>query len=53
MRAVWKSETNVPSCLLPHRMDLVECLLDQIDGMSENLQQCSRKVRELMLDLFY
>ncbi|WKY10265.1 hypothetical protein Q1695_002538 [Nippostrongylus brasiliensis] len=36
MRLAWQNELAAP-CLLPHRFDLVECLLDQIEGMEENL----------------
>ncbi|KAK6015385.1 synthetic lethal mutants of dpb11-1 five, partial [Ostertagia ostertagi] len=36
MRLAWQNEMAAP-CLLPHRYDIVECLVDQIEGMEENL----------------
>ncbi|CAJ0589374.1 unnamed protein product [Cylicocyclus nassatus] len=36
MRVAWQNEMAAP-CLLPHRFDIIECLVDQIEGMEENL----------------
>ncbi|EPB68268.1 synthetic lethal mutants of dpb11-1 five [Ancylostoma ceylanicum] len=36
MRVAWQNEMAAP-CLLPHRYDIIECLVDQVEGMEENL----------------
>lgn len=36
MRLAWQNEMAAP-CLMPHRYDIIECLVDQIEGMEENL----------------
>ncbi|VDM57515.1 unnamed protein product [Angiostrongylus costaricensis] len=43
MRLAWQNEMAAP-CLLPHRYDIIECLVDQIEGMEENLTRRTEKV---------
>ncbi|KAJ1345840.1 hypothetical protein KIN20_000463 [Parelaphostrongylus tenuis] len=42
MRLAWQNEMAAP-CLLPHRYDIIECLVDQIEGMEENLARRTEK----------
>lgn len=43
MRVAWQNEMAAP-CLLPHRYDIIECLVDQVEGMEENLAGRTDKV---------
>ncbi|CAI4222686.1 unnamed protein product [Auanema sp. JU1783] len=42
MKVSWQNEVASP-ILLPHRFDAAECLIDQIDGIEENLARQSDK----------
>ncbi|KJH46314.1 synthetic lethal mutants of dpb11-1 five [Dictyocaulus viviparus] len=48
MRLAWQNEMAAP-CLLPHRYDIIECLVDQIEGMEENLSRRTEKVASLRI----
>ncbi|VDD95770.1 unnamed protein product [Enterobius vermicularis] len=42
LTTAWRSERCAP-VLLPHRYDLVDCMMDQISGMQENLRNDKSK----------
>jgi len=42
LQKAWMNENLAPE-LLPHRFDVVDCVLDQIQGMEDNLARSSRK----------
>lgn len=44
MTATWQNELCAP-CLLPTQMELVEILLDQIQGMEENIGKQTDKMQ--------
>lgn len=46
MKKAWVNEHGSP-ILLPHKYETVECLLDQLDGMEQNIDNCKNKVRFL------
>lgn len=43
MKRAWQNEAAAP-CILPHQYEILEILVDQIDGMDENLARVKDKV---------
>ncbi|MFH4983483.1 hypothetical protein AB6A40_010192 [Gnathostoma spinigerum] len=42
LTVAWKDELNAPR-ILPHRYDVLECIIDQNEGMEENLNRSQRR----------